>query len=270
MSKLHIITVVLTSTDNPFTWTNTKLSQLTNNQVIIGYILKPIKLESNLQSLLNLYVIDEDSLSDSDKVIDLQFLKNVFAQWLESLVEDPICYMFRNPPLDKWLETKENWIKKVTGKLSVAYHTTYDDCLSSLYTTILYCYHKENVYIGNLHYLIVSANNRLKVEHRFMRNRLYGGHPNAIHLDALPSDFNGALENSISSLHEVIGGEEDSSIQKEKNLEIFDAIKTDLLNDFSEREIDQIINSPSYLPNTLYRKLLKWRKTHKREDYYGD
>ena len=267
MSKLHIIIIILTQTNNPFKWTEEDLSRLTNNQVVVGYILKPIKLDTDLHSLLNLYVIDKKEIVESDKVIDLQFLKNVFSQWLESLIEDPQCYMFRNPPLDKWLATKENWIKKVTGKLASSYHTPYDECLSSLYTTILYCYNKENVYMGNLHYLIVAANNRLKVEHRYMQNRLYGGHPNAIHLDAVPSDFNSALENSISSLHEIIGGAEDPSVQKEKDYEILNLIKADMLEEFSEREIDQIINSPSYLPNTLYRKLLKWRKTHNREDY---
>lgn len=267
MNKMHIITLLLTPTDNPLKWTDADLCRLTNDEAVVGYILKPIKIDTDIQSLLNLYVIDRDDVTELDKVIDVQFLKNVFAQWLESLVEDPGCYMFRNPPLDKWLETKENWIKKVTGKLSSAYHTVYDECLSSLYTTILHCYNKENVYLGNLHYIIVAANNRLKVEHRFMRNRLYGEHPDAVHLDAVPSDFNPALENSISSLHEIIGGVEDPSVQREKDTEMFKAIKADLLEEFSEREIDQIINAPGYLPNTLYRKLLKWRKSHKREDY---
>jgi len=264
---MRIVSFTLTQNDNPFKWAESDLSRLTDNQVVVGYILRTIKIETEIASLLNLYVVDHDDVTDTNKIITLQGLKNVFSQWLECLVEDPNTFLFRNPPLDKWLETKENWIKKITHKLSLAYSKAYDECLSSLYTTILHCYNKENVYMGNLHYLIVSVNNRIKIEHRYLRNRLQGEHPNAIHLDAVPSDFNGSLEDSISSLHEIIGGAEDPSVQREKTLEVFSAIKADLLEDFSEREIDQIINSPGYLPNTLYRKLLKWRKSHKREDY---
>ena len=268
MSKMRIVGITLTSTENPFQWTDASLDKLVNKQTIVGYILKPIKIGLDLHSSLNLYVIDAKDVTDLNKVITLQVLKNVFMQWIESLAEDPTSYLFRNPPLDKWLETKENWIKKVTHKLSESYNQAYDECLSSLYMTILHCYSKENVYMGNLHYLVIAANNKLKIEHRYMRNRLTGEHPDAVHLDAVPSDFNAGLENSISSLHEVIGGQEDPFIQKEKSFEMLATIKADLLEEFSEREIDQIINASGYLPNTLYRKLLKWRKTHKREDYY--
>jgi len=267
MSKLHILSVMLTSDNNPLKWTDKDLSRITNRHSIVGYLLKTVKINTESHSVLNIYVIKPELVSENDKVINAQLLRNVFMQWLESLIEDPKSYMFRNPPLDKWLETKQNWIKKVTGKLASSYNKTYDDCLSSLYTTILHCYNKSDIYIGNLHYLVVAANNRLKVEYRYMLNRLSGEHPNAIHLDACPSDFNGGLENSVSSLHEIIGGAEDPYIRDDRNREMMEAIKADLREEFSEREIDQIVNAPGYLPNSLYRKLLKWRRTHKREDY---
>ena len=54
----------------------------------------------------------------------------------------------------------------------------------------------------------------------------------------------------------------------------FEQIKLDILKTlhytFSDREIDQIISSEGIamrLPNTLYRRLLKWRETHKRSDF---
>ena len=265
--KLQMISIILTRDHNPARWTNEDLMKLTGKRVVVGYIFKPVKVVPELQSLLNLYVIDRDALNDTHQVLDAVLLQSAFLQWLESLTEDPKSFVFRNPPLDKWLETKDNWIKKVTGKLAESYTHTYDECLSALYTTILHCYNKGDIYIGNLHYLVVSVNNRIKVEHRFMKNRLCGAHPNAVHLDAVPSDFNDGLEDSISSMHEIVGGVEDPSIEQERRREMFRAIRKDMCDEFSEREIDQIMRSPGYLPNTLYRKLLKWRKTHKREDY---
>lgn len=267
MNKLHILTITIMPDHNPSLWTDFDLARMTNNQVIVGYILKNASNNSVPKPILNLYIIKPDHLSMPEKIINALTLKNVFMQWLESLAEDPKSYMFRNPPLDEWLETKQNWVKKVTAKLSYSYNKPYDECQSSLYMVILDCYNKADIYLGNLHYLIVAANNKLKLEHRYMRNRLHGSHPDAIHLDAQPSDFNGSLEDSISSLHEIIGGVEDSYFEEERRQEIRKSIKDDLLKDFSPREIDQIVNSPGYLPMPLYRKLLKWRKTHKREDY---
>jgi len=267
MNKLHMINIVLSSTNNPILWTDSDLSKLTRNEVVVGYLLKSAKIESDYRSILNLYIIDADQLLPTHKIINALTLKHVFLQWTESLAEDSRSFMFRNPPLDKWLETKRNWVKKITGILSATYYKTYDDCLSTLYTTILVCYNRGDIYIGNLHYLVVATNNRLKMDHRYMKNRLTGEHKEAVHLDAAPSDFNNDLENSISSLHEIIGGVEDPYIKEYDTYEIFKSIKTDLLKEFSEREIDQIVNAPGYLPNTLYRKLLKWRKSHKKEDY---
>lgn len=264
--KLQIVSIILTQSNNPAKWTETDLKRISGNKLVVGYIFKPIKTAES-QSLLNLYVIKAEALDESHTVIDITWLQNAFMQWLESLSEDPKSFVFRNPPLDKWLETKDNWIKKVTSKLAETYNKTYDECLSALYMSVLHCYHKGNIYIGNLYYLVTSAHNRIRIEHRFMKNRLCGEHPDAVHLDAVPSDFNASLDDSISSFHEIVGGVEDPYVEQDKHLEMVKAIKNDMLKEFSEREIDQIINSPGYLPNTLYRKLLKWRKDHKREDY---
>lgn len=268
MTKLRIITIVITPENNPSNWTEASLAKLTNGEVVVGYILKNKGIRSNIpRPVLNLYIIPEHCLTTPNSIIDLKTLQNIFLQWMESLVEDSKSYMFRNPPLEEWLNTKENWVKKISAKLSQSYNKPYDECMSSLYMVILQCYRKEDIYLGNLHYLIVAANNKLKLEFRFMQNRLYGGHPSAIHLDASPSDFNAGLEDSIASLHEIIGGTDDEFHSVDREQEILDAMLVDLREDFTEREIDQIKNTPGFLPMSLYRRLLKWRKTHKLEDY---
>lgn len=267
MSKLRIVTILITPTNNPTKWTDFDLLRLTNNQTVVGYILKNESKTTTPQPVLNLYTINSNHLSEPDKIISALTLKNVFLQWLESLVEDSKSYMFRNPPLEEWLETKQNWIKKLTAKLALSYNKTYDDCLSTLHMTILHCYNKADIYLGNLHYIVVAVNNNLKLEYRYMLNRLHGNHPDAVHLDAVPSDFNAALDDSISSLHEIIAGVEDPYFKDERSEDRRKSILDDLREEFSEREIDQIVNMPGYLPMSLYRKLLKWRKTHKREDY---
>lgn len=264
-----MITVVITDENNPLLWTEDQLNALTNNDLVVGYILKngaPVK--SKPQPILNLYLHNvKKTLSDESKLITLTMLQSAFLQWLESLAEDPKSYMFRNPPLEEWLDTKENWVKKISFKLSQSYNRDYDECMSTLYMTILRIYNKGNIYIGNLHYIIVSVNNDLKLEFRYMLNRWYGGHPDAIHLDATPSDFVGSLEDSISSLHEIIGGPTFADLEEERLKDLYEEILEDMKEEFSPREIDQIVNTPGFLPMPLYRKLLKWRKTHKLEDY---
>lgn len=268
MDKLRIITIILTQDNNPLKWTNDDLMTITKHAVVVGYILKNKSKTSNEPNpVLNLYVISGANLSDPTKIIDLHSLQSIFLQWIESLAEDPKSYMFRNPPLEEWLNTKENWVKKTTYKLSQSYNRPYDECMSTLYMVILKAYNKATVYLGNLHYIVVAVNNELKLEHRFMLNRLHGGHPEAIHLDAVPSDFNAGLQDSISSLHEIIGGPTFADFEEDRNHAIWEEILDDLKKEFSPREIDQIVNTPGFLPNTLYRKLIKWRKTHKREDY---
>lgn len=264
MKKLHILTLMITEDDNPLKWTD--LSSITNNHTVVGYLLKN-KGKVLPYATLNLYLLNSTVISEPNKEISLEDLRTYYLQWKDSLEEDPKSFMFRNPPLEEWLYTKENWVKKIAYKLSQSYNQSYDECLSSLYMTILKCYKKNNIYIGNLHYIIVAVNNFMRVEHRYMRNRLHGGHPDAIHLDAVPSDFNEGLNDSIASLHEIIGGPTFADLEEEHYKKILEELMTDLKEQFSPREIDQIVNTPGFLPMPLYRRLLKWRKSHRLEDY---
>lgn len=266
---MQLVQYILSSDNNPTLWTDESLAEDLNGEVVVGYILKskPGKFDTFVP-IINLYTINIKYLDEETRalIINSHTLRNAFLQWLDSLVEDPNSIMFRNPPIKEWLDTKENWAKKVASTLSKTYNKPMDECLSSVYYVIMTCYNNPNVYIGSLNYISTAAHNKIKKEFEFMRNRLSGSHPAAIHLDASPSDFNGSLEDSVESFHEIIG-KADPFYAQEDFKELKALIMADLRKEFSEREIDQIFNRPEYLPNSVYRKLLKWRKNHKIEDY---
>lgn len=266
MNKLKLLNLNLTQIEpNLLEWSEIDLFNIVGkDNIIVGYILKP----KSTRFSLTLYITYYKYVSDVDRVVTLSDLKIIYKQWQESLTMDPNSFMFRNPPLDLWLETKLNWVKKISYQLSESYNKPMDECMSTLYMTILNCYNKSNIYLGNLHYIIIAAHNAMKLEHRYMLNRLYGNHPLAIHLDAVPSDFNASLDDSVASMHELIDGLTDAFYEEERDKAAVEELLLDLQEEFTTREIDQIINTPSFLPKSLYRRLLKWRKTRKLEDYY--
>ena len=263
MNQMSIISQILTKENNPNCWTDSTLGTILKKNVIIGYLLR---VNENKDFVLVLYIISPDFLETEDSIITLSVLTNAFKQWLESLILDKTSILFRNPPIKEWLDSKDNWIKKVTSKLSKAYNKDYDECLSTLYMIILECYNKKTIYLGSLNYLFITANNAIKKEFNYMRNRLCLSNPKMLALDAGPCDFNASLEDSVESFHELIGGDDPFY----KNLEFLETEKLvmqDMRNTFSEREIDQILNRPKFLPNSVYRKLLKWKKEHSLSDY---
>lgn len=263
---MRIISKPLDTNDNPLQWTEADLDLITEGEFIIGYLIKnAAPIEEDIVPVLNLYLYDNlKTLSDPTKIISLALLQNIFLQWVESLREDLKSYMFRNPPLEEWLDTKKEWVKKISYKLSQSYGRNFDECMSTLYMTILNIYNKSDKYLGNLHYIVVAVNNEIRREFKFMRNRWHGGHPDALHLDA---DFQEGVDDSISSLHEIIGGPTYADLEELRLVQVFEEIREDMKKEFSPREMDQIVNTPGFLPLPLYRRLLKWRKTHKLEDY---
>ena len=74
------------------------------------------------------------------------------------------------------------------------------------------------------------------------------------------------IDGTTHTLNELYG-EEDQGIAEMDFNETTKEIKKVLSYTFSAREIDQIINSQGQLPLNLYRRLLNWRKEHKRGDF---
>lgn len=256
-----LIELAITEKDNPITWTDEQMEVKLDGKVIIGYVFR----YKNDKPIVLIYTIEEKYLETKDKLITNNVLRSAFLQWLESLQENSKSIIFRNPPIKEWLDTKEEWCYKIARKLSIKYHKTFDSALSAVFFVIMKCYNSNKVYIGNLYYIEQCAVNKIKAEMVYMRNRLTGEHPMVISLDATPSELNASLDESIRSFHELLTEVETDNVKEQR--EIIDKAIADLKRDFSAREIEQILNNSGYLPMPLYRRLLKWRKEHKLEDY---
>lgn len=271
MVKMSIKTIPLTLQDNPLYWDDTKLKSIIDSNTIVGYLLS---IKANDEMSMNLYLLPPNGLYEGSLEsikIDQTELRNAFLQWLETLSITPRSFQFRNPPLDLWLETRLNWINALCIKVHQKYGTDISDALSTAYMTILGLHKKGKVYIGNLHYLEIAIYTAIKKEHYYMRNRLTGCHPDAIHLDASPGDFSQSIENDVTDFHEIITAPDWETEEERRYNEIWNCMEEDLRLDFTEREIDQIklsvLKGHLYLPSSLYRRLLAWRKTHSLEDY---
>ena len=259
--QYELVQFVLTAENNPTIWTDEKLREMLQNKVMIGYMFRS---KAN-QHIVNIYTIEEKYLITKEKLVTIDNLKNAFVCWSETLKVNNKAMVFRNPPIKEWLDTKEEWCKKTARHLSIKYNKTFDDALSAVYFVVMKCYNDPRVYMGNLYYIEQCAHNKIKGNIVFMRNRLSGEHPLVMSLDQKVSE-NIFTDDSEISFHEIIMPmvqEDNSELHKEI---IAKAIK-DLEYSFSPREIDQILNNKGYLPMSLYRRLLKWRKEHKMEDY---
>lgn len=266
MAKMFIKTVALSLENNPISWDDNAYLDIIERNIVVGYLLS-IK-ESAMS--INLYLLPDNSFYEGDLAaieLTLNDLKNAFLQWLELLITAPNSFQFRNPPLDLWLETRLNWINALCVKVHQKFGTDVSEALSTAYMTILRLYNKTSVYIGNLHYLEIAIFTAVKKEHAYMRNRLTGGHPNAIHLDATPGEFTQSLANDVTSFHEIITAPAWDTEEEQRYAEIWEKMKADMRRDFSEREIEQICKGSAYMAMPLYRRLLEWRKKHSLEDY---
>lgn len=267
MSKMFIKTVAISLDSNPVTWDFAAYQTVIGTNTLVGYLLV---VKANGEMAINLYLLPTTSFYEGNlEAIRLtqHDLKVAFLQWLELLTASPNSFQFRNPPLDLWLDTRLNWINSLCVKIHNKFGTNISEALSTAYMTILKLYRKGNVYIGNLHYLEIAIFTAIKKEHAYMRNRLTGAHPDAIHLDASPGEFNQSIDNDVTSFHEIIGAPTWSTEEEDTYAQIWERMKEDLKKEFSEREIEQICKGTIYVSMPLYRRLLAWRKVHSIEDY---
>ena len=269
MAKMFIKTIALSPTDNPLTWDNSTYTKLIENNIIVGYLLSIKPTGQNENMSLNLYLLPPNTFYEGNlDLIELTHttLKSAFLQWLETLSTDSHKFQFRNPPLDLWLDIRLNWINALCIRIHQRYGTDVGEAQSTAYMTILKLYDKGNIYFGNLHYLEIAIYTAIKKEHAYMRNRLTGKHPDAIHLDASPGDFNLSIDDAVADFHEIIMAPTWETEEEQRYNEIWENMKEDLKEDFSEREIEQICKG-SAIASSLYRRLLKWRKEHHIDEY---
>ena len=255
--KYRIINFNTTKFDNPSIWTDERINEITNNETIIGYFMKTNKTGETI----NLYVIP--AKYNKGQAVNRLDLAAVYFQWLLSvkLNEDDKLVVFRNPPIENWLDTKQQWIKKTAHKLSKTFDKCFDEMLSHVNYAIIKAFNKTGVYAGNLGYIERSAYNEVLMDIRNNRNKLILDNDKVCSLD---EQFD--IDGTMHTFGEICG-EDDPAFRQEEFNETTNEIKKVLSYTFSEREIDQIINSQGQLPLSLYRRLLTWRKSHKRGDF---
>ena len=257
--------------DNSFQeWAKNNLNNLLSKDAVIGYIFNTKKTKNFAETpvVLNLYLIDKNKTYT--KSISEDKLGNAWELFFNKFNNSNKEYIaiFQNPPIENWLDTKDNWCKKIANEISKTFNWPFEEALSETYIAILKCYHKGNVYLGNLNYLKKSVYNSVLMSIRQNKNKLFCSTGKAISLDTV---IGTDAENSELYLSDMIPAEEHLS---EENLEyqmLFKQVKDLLRKTFSEREIEQILNYKTiYLPTSLYKRLCEWRKKHKVEDLYEE
>lgn len=226
-------------------------NKFVGDKVCIGYIIK----NNNDKVVINMYLINE--VFAKGKIYTYDNLLDGLIEYIQTKK-----MIFRNPSIDNWIETKENWCFKTAHKLSVKYNLDYDEVLSLIFVAITKVFSKPHVYVGNLAYIARSAENEVLMYYRANRNRLNNEHPLVVSLDEVTNEDS----EKETSLHDIVG-QEDKFYKEQEFEESKQRIIKDMSFVFSEREIEQIIENHGQLPRNLYLRLLKWRKSHKRGDY---
>jgi hypothetical protein len=253
--KFYIEQFVLSEDDNPLKW-DESLAQA-KGAIIIGYLFsaKEAKLYGEVVTL-NLYLVNKRYAMN---VVSLT-LKDLQIGYLKLYAED-LRFVFHNPPIDYWINTKENWCKKLATKMSEKYRVTYDEALSEVYFAIAEIAQKPNVYLGNLGYIQSTVNNNFLGNMRFNRKRLSGDTPGILYLDEeLDTD------DGLSTAHDFIGNE-DPDMNALINGGFGEYALTELKRSFSKREVDMILEwSSSMLPKSIYKRIWAWRKKNSQDE----
>jgi len=256
-------TIVLTDKSNPLTWTNESIPDITRTDVIVGYHFQrkqPMAISQERPLVVSLHTLPINEAEDST-VHDVEELRIIFIEWLNMLETDKNPVLFKNPPLDSWLLSKNNWIKKMVTRYRLKYNRPYDDTLSDIYYVIVKLYNQKTIYMNNLNYVEKAIECEILGQFNYNRNRLYGNNVSSLDSLLYTSDDDNAL-----SLNDILPAKKSEDIDYELE-EKMNYILDDLAEDFSPREIEQITKNRVFLSNAIYRRLLTWRKSHKRKDY---
>lgn len=246
-------------------WCESNLETILENNKIIGYLFTVLesKLGQN-PKVLNLYLIRKDYYEKPS--IDIEILAKDWELFLLKCNDNKRAYnsVFRNPPIEQWLDTKDNWCKKLANEISTTFKLPYEEALSDVYLSIMKCYNKNTIYMGNLNYLRKTAYNVVLMTLRYNKKRLNLDNVLVCSLNT-PIDTN--KDGEELTLIDLLPADEEMT---EDSLEYKDLLKrvTDLLSkSFSQREIDQILKlRNSYLPVSIYKRLLNWRTKHSVEE----
>lgn len=260
--KYFIESLIINEDNNPKHWTPEDFERVTKGHACIGYLFATKQRKVGYDKVLNLYLINRKYYRKSE--VDNLSIKMAFATFEMKCADYPEDnqykkrMVFRNPPIEEWLATKDNWITKTANSLAESWQISFDEALSSIYFIVTEFYHRGDVYMGNLNYVYIGVLNKLRMKERHDKNRLYG--KNVISGEsARYVDKDGNIESWFDTI-----GEDDPKHAERDTKEFMEDLRRLMSDKFSKREIDQIFNciSVSYLPQNLYKRLLDWRKAH--------
>lgn len=258
-NQYYIKQFVCNDNNNPALWTDESLSELVNKDSIIGYLFinKGEIVFGKEVITLNLYLMNPEYYNDEPVL--LKDLRDAWNRITEQ--SEPLNIVFKNPPIQQWLDTKKEWCSKLATSLVKKYGLEYDEAMSEIYFTLLKAYRKMTVYVGNLNYISTAVNNNIKLIHRDEQRKLTLNNPNVYSGEMI---IRGVRKNddTMVTLFDMIPYE-DSGYSECETKEFESLIDNLLSEEFSEREIEQIKKLPlSLLPASIYRRLLRWRKKH--------
>lgn len=265
-----------TINNSPQEWIANNFDNINKDNAIVGYIFKVVNdKQFNKVYVLNLYLINR--LSYKGKEVDKLSLQNNWELFFVKVNQNiKNVNIFLNPPLELWLISKDNWLKKVSGIMSKSFNLSFDEAMEEIYYVITKLYVKSNVYLGSLDYIYNAVYSRLL--HRYVHTKSQLNQDNnTIDIVSLSKTLSTG-DNKDLLLEDTL--EDDNVINRPgtdmQYNELLNASKDLLSKSFSDREIDQILSNPiGYWPSRLYVKVKKWRDKHtvkelceyKRRDY---
>lgn len=244
-------------------WSEDNLTILLKDNLILGYYFatKPSTSFGEDIEILNLYLINSRHYHNKE-VVSLDELEDAWEQFKRCPHR-----IFNNPPIDVWLDSKDNWCNMLANKMSKKYNCSFEDALSNVYYIITKCYNKQDVYMGNLSYLNKAINNQFLLEYKYNKNRINQDSGMAISLSTVIHA--GDTDEDKITLENLIAAPEDKSDTSLDYRDLVDSCIELLSDTFGPREIELIMTEkPMYLPRNVYVRLIKWRQKHSIRELY--
>lgn len=236
------------------------LKNLLYDNAIVGFIFTNKNMKFSSVTVLNLYLIKRDYYDGYEVTLDA-----LSVNW-ELFFQDKKEIVFENPPIKLWLDTKDNWCKKLANRFAKQFDKTYSEMLSEVYYTIMRLYKKGTVYMGNLGYIERSVYNSILCRLRLNRKRVNQDSGLAVSLDAIISDDNDDESLTLEDMIAYDDSYDEDNITYNETKE--NCLKL-LRESFSDREINIILTTnATVMPRTIYERLRYWRSKHNVEDIY--
>ena len=246
-------------------WMTANWDELSKDNKIIGYMFTKQAINAFTEGhILNLYLLNRQHNSPTE--ISKEKFTSDWELFLLSCKTSNKVYVYVNPPVENWLDTKGNWCRKVASELSNSFKVTYEDALSTVYYNVMLCYNAKDIYMGNLNYIKQHIINYMLNDLKRKRCRVNQDSGLAISMNTPIGCDNDGKEITIEDTLYEEEYEDEESLGYQSTLECCKRVMSDR---FSPREIDSIIQfngSQTFLPRETYAKLIRWRAEHTPEE----